>query len=157
MRRLAALSALLAGAVLLALVTMTCISVLGAALLKLWPAAPVGPVRGEYELIEAGTAVAVCLFLPWCQIARGHAAIDLLSPLLPLRVDGALGRLWDAVMAAALAVVCWRLAAGMLGKLHAGDTTFLLQLPVWTAYAACLPGLALAAAIAAHQALGRAG
>lgn len=152
---LARAAALAGGAVLLALIAMTCLSVLGRAglwLSTLWPApwlARLGPVRGDYELIEMGTGVAVACFLPWCQVARGHAQVDLLP------VPRALPVLWDVLMAVAMALLAWRVGAGMMQKMASGETSFLRGLPVWWGYAACLPGLVLAAVAAVASAAGR--
>lgn len=149
--------ALAGGAVLLALVVLTCLSVGGMALLKVAPSAPVGPVRGEYELIEAGAAIVVCLMLPWCQLHRAHASVDLIAGALRPGANAALLRLWDGVAALMLALLAWRLGAGMVGKWASHEQTFLLRLPLWWGYAACLPGLGLAALVAAVQALGLTG
>ncbi|MCU0929269.1 MAG: TRAP transporter small permease subunit, partial [Burkholderiaceae bacterium] len=42
-----------------------------------------GPVPGDFELVEAGTALAVFCFLPWCHLKRGHAVVDLLWNAYP--------------------------------------------------------------------------
>ncbi len=148
--------ALAGGLVLLALTLMTCLSVLGRAGLTLsgmfdLPAifARLRPVRGDYELIELGSAVAVFAFLPWCHLSGAHARVDILTGRIPGWLDKALTLLWDALMLAAMGVICWRLFVGMQGKIASGETTFLRQIPVWWAYAACLAGAAGAVIVAA--------
>ncbi len=37
--------------------------------------AGLGPVPGDFELVEAGTALAVFCFLPWCHLKRAHADV----------------------------------------------------------------------------------
>jgi hypothetical protein len=39
--------------------------------------AGLGPVPGDFELVEAGTALAVFCFLPWCHLRRAHADVTL--------------------------------------------------------------------------------
>ena len=81
--RLARGSALLGGLVLLCLVIMTCLSIAGRLLntifhsdfaqswfggLAAWALdAGVGPVWGDFELVEAGMAFAIFAFIPICQ------------------------------------------------------------------------------------------
>lgn len=158
---LARVTALLGGVVLLALVTMTCVSVLGRAGLTLSSLADLPaffgrlrPVRGDYELIEIGTAIAVCAFLPWCSLRAGHARVDLMGGALPTVMRRALDRLWGGAMAAALALIAWRLAVGLLAKRASGETSFLLQIPIWWGYGACLAGLVVAVIVATALALG---
>lgn len=145
-------TALIGGAVLLALVAMTCVSVLGRAGLTLSALTdPAGflsdlrPVRGDYELIEIGSAIAIFAFLPQCLVARGHARVDLTRGWLSPCVDWILDRLWDWLMVAAMAVILWQLWLGMLGKRVSAETTFLLQLPLWWAYAICVGFAAISA------------
>ena len=130
--------ALLGGAVLVALVVMTCVSILGRALIPLG----LSPVRGDFELIEVGVAFAVFAFLPWCQYQRGHAAVDLFKTAFPHVMNRLLDVLIDMLMLMAAAILAWRLWLGMLDKRSFGETTFILQFPVWQAYAACLIGAA---------------
>lgn len=161
--QIARLSALAGGVVLLALVGMICASVLGNATLKLaqmaWVqstlpglaegmrAAGIGPIRASYELVEIGVAFVIFAFLPWVQITRGHAMVEVFTARLPARADAALAALWEVLMAAAMVLIAWRLYAGMLGKVKNAETTFLMQIPLWWAYAACLVAACLAALV----------
>lgn len=157
--RAAQMMALLGGLVLCALVALTCSSVLGRGLnslghseglaglapgLAAWLTAHTGPVTGDYELTEAGMAFAVFAFLPICQLRAGHATVDLVTRNLPRRANDALVALWDGVVALILWVIAWRLFLGFAEKLDNGQTTFLLQMPVWWAY-----GASFAAAVVA--------
>ena len=51
------------------------------------------------------------------------------------------------------ALLAWRTAMGAWGVRAAGETSMILALPMWWAYASLAPGLALTAVIAALQAL----
>ncbi|MDO5630406.1 MAG: TRAP transporter small permease subunit [Paracoccus sp. (in: a-proteobacteria)] len=145
---LARISALTGGAILLALVAVTCVSVLARAGLTVSTMADLPawfsrlrPIRGDYELIELGSAIAICAFLPWCHLAAAHARVDLLGG----RFARGLDRFWDAAIAACMAFLAWRMWDGMLTKRLNAETTFLLHIPVWWAFAACVAGLAAAA------------
>ena len=71
--------ALLGGVVLVAMTLVTVVSIIGRAMISFG----FGPVPGDYELIEAGAAFAVFAFLPWCQLMRGHATVDVFTSFLP--------------------------------------------------------------------------
>ena len=133
-QHLARLSALAGGLVLTALVCITCLSIGGRAMI--W--AGLGPVPGDFELVEAGIAFAVFAFLPWCTLNAGHATVDIFTNGLSQQANRVLLAFWEVVMALTVAFIAWRLYEGMIGKVRNGETTFLLQFPVWWAYAACL-------------------
>lgn len=148
MRRLAAAMALAGGLVLLALVALTCISVSGRALVSLG----LGPVPGDFELVEMGVAFAVFAFLPWCQLNRAHASVELLTRYLGRTANAWLDLVADAAMFLVAALITWRLALGTLDKRSYHETTFILQAPVWWAYAACLVGALVFTVVALYGA-----
>ena len=129
---LARLMALMGGAALLALVILTVISVSGRSLIFLG----LGPVPGDFELVEAGTAFAVFAFLPWCQITRGHAAVEIFANRLGTSVNAAIEFLSDLVYLVLWTWLMWRLWLGLSDKMAYGETTFIIQFPIWWAYAA---------------------
>ncbi|MBQ2259924.1 MAG: TRAP transporter small permease [Loktanella sp.] len=151
--RLAQGTALLGGIVLIALICMICASIIGREVIGL--AGPgdlrtllrqigIGPVTGDYELVEAGMAFAVFSFLPLTQLTQSHARVDIFTSGLGPRTNAALGAFWSVVMAAVILLITWRLYAGMQDKLRYNETTFLIQFPVWWAYAACLAAAVVA-------------
>ena len=115
--------------VLVAITVMVVISVTGRALTGLG----LGPVPGDFELVELGTGVAVFWFLPWTFLRGGHATVDLLYHHLPRAVQHVLTLVCDVLMLLLWAVLTWRLWDGMLEKREYLETTFILQLPVWWA------------------------
>lgn len=134
--RLARGAALLGGIVLLAVVVMTCVSITGRALVPFG----LGPVRGDFEWIEIGVGFAIFAFLPWCHLQRGHASVDLFRPIFPSLMNRIIDVLVDVAMFAAAFLIAWRLWLGLLDKQRYGETTFIIQFPIWIAYAACLFG-----------------
>lgn len=149
--RLADLSAVLGGLVLTALIVMTCLSIAGRALSGLG----LGPVPGDFELVESGIALAVFCFLPLCQLRAGHATVDLFAAAYGQRINRLLLALWEVLAFLVLALIVWRLAQGTLDKLGNNQTTLILQFPVWWAYAACLPPAAATLAVALWSAWDR--
>jgi len=59
----------LTGGVLLALLTvLVVVSVIG----RSFSGMGLGPVPGDYELVEMGVGVAIFFFMPWCYLQGGH-------------------------------------------------------------------------------------
>ena len=165
--RAARFMAICGGLVLALLIVIICISVVGRSLNGLlhgWigtvlPAVSawllqlgVGPINGDFELVEAGVAFSIFAFLPLCQISGGHASVDIFTSKLPSGLNRGLQMMIDIVFAIALIVMAYQLYKGMLSKQSYGDTTFLLQFPIWWAYAACLVGAVMAAVISVYVA-----
>jgi len=143
---LARFLAILGGLVLLAITVMTVLSISGRALISLG----FGPVPGDFELVEAGVAFAVFAFLPWCHYRRGHVTVDLFVEAFGPRGLAAFSLAGNVLMTAAAALIAWRLGLGLADKLAYGETTFILQFPVWWPYAAALAGAWLFALTAAY-------
>jgi TRAP-type C4-dicarboxylate transport system permease small subunit len=127
-------TALLGGAVLVLIILMTVASVIGRALL----AFGLGPVPGDYELTEMGIAFVIFCFLPLCQLAAGHATVDVFTSGLGVRANRVLTAIWEIILTATVMFIAWRLYEGFLGKLGNNEITMLLQFPVWWGYAAAL-------------------
>lgn len=148
----------LAGGVLLSLIAlMVCASILGRQMDGLWL---FGPIRGDYELVEAGTAIAVFAFLPWCQLRRGHVSVDVVVQALPPRLKALSGLIGDILLAVVAYVIAWRLFIGFGEKLPYGgdglrqtlgfgykpffaETTYELQIPIWMPFGLAFIGAAL--------------
>lgn len=135
--RLAQIVAVLGGFMLLALTIMTVVSISGRQLIVFG----LGPVPGDFELVAAGTAFAVSAFMPWTQLQRGHADVSILAERFPRRVNAVIDLVAELLLFGIAVVLTWRLIFGLLDKQAYGETTFILQFPLWWGYAACLLGL----------------
>jgi TRAP-type C4-dicarboxylate transport system permease small subunit len=106
------------------------------------------PVPGDVELVQLGTASALALFLPYCQLHGSHLIVDIFT----VRSGAVLHRWLDAfahvVAAAVLALLAARAAWGVESLRAAAETSMVLGVPLWLAYAPMVPSLALAALIA---------
>ncbi len=160
MNKFARAMAVSGGLVLSILIVITCLSVAGRALNTVFHGwigdlmpimsqwfldLGVGPILGDFELVEAGVAFAIFASMPLCQITAGHASVDIFTNILPRGINRFLRMIVEIVFAAVLVLIVWRLYEGMLSKRGYGETTFLLQFPIWWAYAASLVGAAAAA------------
>lgn len=136
------------GLVLVAIALLTVVSVIGRALTGYGLA----PIRGDFELVEIGSAVAVFCFLPWCQLNRGHVRVDILANALPHRINVLLEIIGDIAISLIAMVITWRIWMGMgervtwfsqetrdmLGfgyKPFAPESTYILGWPTWYGYA----------------------
>ena len=136
MRSLAAFMAILGGLALIAVILVTVTSITGRALLWIG----VGPIRGDFELVELGTGFAVFAFLPWVQINRQHASVEILTRHLGCTFNRLIDLAADLMMFAVAILLAWKHWNGTLDKLSYGETTFIIQYPVWWAYASGLLG-----------------
>jgi len=137
--RLARALAILGGLALLAVTGITVASIAGRAFTR----QGLGPVPGDFELVEALTAFAVFAFLPWCQIKRGHATVDVFTRMLPERANRLIDLVCEVLMTAVVVLIAWRLWYGVADKLRYHETTFILQFPVWWSYAAAFGAAAV--------------
>jgi len=142
-------TAMAGGAVLIALVIVTVVSIAGRSLIS----AGLGPIPGDFELVETGTAFAVFAFLGLCQFRRGHVTVDLFLTRAGPRVNAAIDVVANLLMTGAAGIITWRLWLGMLDKRSYGETTFILQFPIWWGFAAALAGAAAFTLVCAYTVL----
>jgi len=166
MMRIARAMAFLGGAVLTALVLLTCASIAGRSLNGLlhgigapWAQAlidfGIGPVNGDFEMVEAGMAFAIFAFLPLCQITSGHAVVDIFTSRMPDRVRRVLASVTEITFALVLCLIAVQLLSGMESKIRSGQTSFILGYPVWWGYAGAMLGAFFAALVAVYMAVMR--
>lgn len=145
-RRIALWFALAGGAAASGLAVLTVVSVAMRAL-------GYRPVSGDVEMMQMGIALCISLFLPWCQLQRANIIVDFFTDRLALRPRRALDGIGSLLLAVMCVLLSLRTAAGARAVHEAGETTMIIGLPMWWAYAMLAPGLALAALIALWQGL----
>jgi len=121
---------------LIAVILATVASVSGRALLWIG----LGPIRGDFELVELGAGFAVFSFLPWVQINRQHASVEILTMHMGETANRVIDMATDLLMLAIAVLLAWKHWDGTLDKLAYGETTFIIQYPIWWAYASGLLG-----------------
>lgn len=151
-KRLARVTAMIGGLVLIALIVITTLSIIGRSANKWLHSGMaegllgsfaqklldlgIGEVNGSYELLEAGVAFAIFSFFPICQLYGAHATVDIFTSRLPPRVNRAISAIWEVALTAALILISVQLFGGVQRYYGNGETTLFLQFPVWWAYAA---------------------
>lgn len=120
--------------VLLLIAIMIVVSIAGRA----FSFAGLGPVPGDFELVEAGTALVVFCFMPWCHLKMGHATVDMFWGFYPSKMQRVLTIVSDLLMLLVWALLIWRMGVATIEYYHNGETTFILHMPVWFGYGASM-------------------
>jgi TRAP-type C4-dicarboxylate transport system permease small subunit len=111
----------------------------------------IGPVPGDYEMVQDSTGFAIFAFLPWCQLNRGHATVDVFTSFLPDRTNRWIDLVSELLMTAVIVLIAWRLGVGAMDKMRYGETTFILQYPVWWGYAFAMVGAVVAVIVSLYM------
>ena len=139
--RLTEAFALAGGLLLVAVVCVNAWSILAQALAG-------RPFPGTFELTEMGVAVAVFLFLPYCQISGANVSADIFTARASRRWIARLGIVAALVALGFSLLLAERMWFGLLDQRAYHLTTAILQLPVWLAFVPILASLLLLAAAA---------
>jgi TRAP-type C4-dicarboxylate transport system permease small subunit len=107
-----------------------------------------GGVRGDFELVELVCVTCASLFLPLCQLNKGHVMVDLFTLRLPHRVQTRIDGFWTLCFAGVWGFLCWRLSIGLGHIYEYGDQTMLLKVYVWWAFVPAVFGTGLSSLVA---------
>ena len=112
-----------AGLVLFALMAMTCVDVAGRYFFS-------APLDGATELTQLMMGAIVFAVLPAACLREEHISVDLLDRWFPPALAAPRGAVLNALMAAMMAAVCWRV--WLIADLTAdyGDATEFLAIPL---------------------------
>ncbi len=136
--------ALAGGAVLLALINMSLISIIGRKLFA-------QPIRGDIELMEMGAAVAIATFLPMCEMRGLHIKVDAFTMKLAPCLQRGLDAIGHSLCMLAALILAWRTALQLFDNLEYGDVSTLLSIPMWIPLALIVPSLLLLALASAWR------
>ena len=97
------------------------------------------PVPGDWELMQVGTTVVACCFLPYCQIVRGNVIVDFFMDSAPARLKAFCDFLGSLMFVAVAALITWRLVHGGLDmhRYHQRLTT--IEFEHWWAFTVIVP------------------
>jgi TRAP-type C4-dicarboxylate transport system permease small subunit len=135
------------GVVLLSIAGVTVVSVIGRAFFS-------RPILGDVELVQLGTGICIALFLPYTQFRRGNIIVDVFTGRASRRARALMDGFGTFLYTLAMALICWRLAAGGLAAQQSQETSMLMGFPIWIAYLLMVPGLALSAVIGLYHTAG---
>ena len=143
---LARWSAVLAGLLITGITLMTCVSLIGRGTIG-------KTLAGDFELSGVAAGAAIALFMPWCQLKRGHIIVDFFTARASDAVNAWLDRFGAFLLGLFMALMAWRGVIGGVNAWKSGSGTMMLGFPEWIVYAFMVPPLALAAAIGLVQAV----
>jgi TRAP-type mannitol/chloroaromatic compound transport system permease small subunit len=147
-------AAVFGGLVLTFAMLVTVVSIIGRALLQVGNFVPglgwLGPVPGDYEIVEMGAAVAVAAFLPICQLRGGHVIVDLLFSDADPRALASFALLGNLLFAIVGAVIAWRLYLGAMSKFQYNESSMILGIGIGWGYLGLTVFFALAVLCAAY-------
>jgi len=119
--------AILGGMILCFLALLVVISILGRMFFLL-------PVPGDFEIVGIGTAIAIFLCLPYCQLRRGHVTVDIFSARVPKRIQDWLDTFAGVVFALISLLFAWQMIKGLRDMYTQSDMTIIVGIPLWIAF-----------------------
>lgn len=143
---LAKACAILAGLLLTLITLMTCASLIGRNTIG-------QTLVGDFELTAVAAGAAISLFLPWCQIRRGHIIVDFFTAKASASARNGMDRVGLLCTALVFGVLAWRTGIGGWDAWQTQSGTMMLGFPEWVVYLVMAPALALTTVIALWQAV----
>ena len=146
LQRLCDASATIGGLVLVAIASVTVVSVVGRAFFS-------HPILGDVELVQLGCAVVVASFLPYTQFRQANIIVDFFTTGASEKTQSQLDAFGTFLYTLVMGLVAWRVAVGGIDIKAAQETSMLMALPLWIPYRLMVPGLALCSVIGLVQTL----
>ena len=101
------------------------------------------PFPADYELVKHFVAVAIFMFLPYCQLTGANVTVDIFTETMTEAKKAAMA-VFSALFAVAFAALLLRqMSLGMQSYLRYPEVTPVLGLPLWTAFPPILVSLLL--------------
>lgn len=125
--RLSRAVALAGGFLLIGVMAMTVVSVIGRYMFN-------APIPGDYEITELVCGIAVFAFFPYCHVRRGNIVVEFFASGFRERTRHRLDTVHNLVFALVAGLITWRLFIGGVDKLHDGETTLFLGIPIHLGY-----------------------
>lgn len=111
------------------------------------------PIPGDVEMTQMGIAFAISMCLPYCQLQRANIIVDFFTQSTSEGTRKVLDAMGNLFLVLLYGLLAWRTSVGAFSVREAGETTMIIGLPMWWAYACLAPGLALAGWVALVQGL----
>jgi TRAP-type C4-dicarboxylate transport system permease small subunit len=143
---LANFCAILAGVLMTVITLLTCVSLIGRNTTG-WT------IVGDFELTGVAAGAAVALFMPLCQLKRGHIIVDFFTAKASETTNATLDRIGALAVSATFALMAWRTVLGGLNAYTSFSGTMMIGFPEWIVYAVMVPPFVLCSLIALAQAV----
>ncbi len=126
------------GAVFIGLVVMSVVSIVGRKLFN-------APVPGDVEVLQMSAAFASATFFAYCHLMHGDVKVDFFTANMSSKRRVLLDSAGSLLIALLGALLAWRTGIGALSLKEAGESSAILEVPVWIAQAMMVPSFVLMA------------
>lgn len=130
--------AIIGGLLFVGLLVMSIVSIVGRKLAS-------APVPGDVELLQMIAAAACASFFAYCHLNQGDVKVDFFTASAPPAVVETLDAFGSLLVGLVGAILTWRVFAGAMSVREAGETSAILDVPIWWAQMAMVPGFGLLA------------
>lgn len=153
LERSTAIWAILGGLILLAIVgvTVTNVAAFGLDRIARLSGRTVSGLSGYEDFVRLAVAAAIPMFLPYCQMQRGHLAVDLFLKRAPRWFNWIIDTLSLILMASAALFLAYWMVLGMIETRADGALSRVLGWHEWPFYLAGIASLILWAIVAIAQ------
>lgn len=126
------------GLIFICLVIMSVASIVGR---KLFSA----PVPGDVEVLQMAAAFASATFFAYCHLTHGDVKVDFFTAHMTTQRRMLLDSAGSLLVGLLGLLLAWRTGAGALSLKEAGESSAILEIPVWLAQALMVPSFLLLA------------
>ncbi|MBZ4211682.1 MAG: TRAP transporter small permease [Rhodoferax sp.] len=126
------------GVVFIGLVIMSVVSIVGRKLFN-------APVPGDVEVLQLSAAFASATFFAYCHLMHGDVKVDFFTANMSSQRRVLLDSAGSLLIALLGALLAWRTGVGALSLKEAGESSAILEIPVWLAQALMVPSFVLMA------------
>jgi len=126
------------GLVFVAIVGMSIVSIVGRKLFSM-------PVPGDFELVEMGSAVGASYFFAYCHLNRGDVKVDFFTQHWSAAKVMSLDAIGSLLIGLFASVIAWRTTVGAISLREVGESSAILDWPMWIVRLAMVPGFVLMA------------
>ncbi len=126
------------GLVFVAIVGMSIVSIVGRKLFSM-------PVPGDFELVEMGSAVGASYFFAYCHLNRGDVKVDFFTQHWSAAKVMSLDAIGSLLIGLFASVIAWRTTVGAISPREVGESSAILDWPMWIVRLAMVPGFVLMA------------
>jgi TRAP-type C4-dicarboxylate transport system permease small subunit len=130
--------AFVGGVIFTGLVIMSIISIVGR---KLFGA----PVPGDVEVLQMFAAFASAAFFAYCHLMHGEVKVDFFTAHLTERKRRFLDAVGSLLVGLVGSLLAWRTWVGAMSLREGGESSAILEVPVWIAQALMVPSFILLA------------
>jgi TRAP-type C4-dicarboxylate transport system permease small subunit len=108
---------------------------------------------GYEDFVSLAVSCAALMFFPFCQLQRGHVAVDVFTEKLPKHLRRGLDRAWSAAASLLALFLAYWMLLGLLESRSDGALSPVIGWPLWPFYLPGILSLLLWAVVAALQAV----